>query len=80
MCISYPIIGGLGGDCRGDFQYKEMKLSAAQILENVDAFIPAGTQLAYIATDEKNMSFFKPFFARFAAVRFLKDFIVNTCS
>jgi hypothetical protein len=37
---------------------------------------PNGTHLAYIATDEKNMSFFKPFYARFPAVRFLKDFMV----
>jgi hypothetical protein len=61
---------------RGDFQYKEMKLSAEAILANVKPFIPAQTRVVYIATDERNKTFFAPFFKAFPAVRFLDDYMV----
>ena len=45
---------------RGDFQYKDTRIEAAQILESVRDVIPAQSVL-YIATDETDRSFFKGF-------------------
>lgn len=45
---------------RGDFQYKDTRIEADQIFENVRDVIPAGSVL-YIATDEQQRSFFKVF-------------------
>ena len=59
---------------RGEFQYKVVKIPADQMLANVGEFIPKDT-LVYVASDEKNMSFFKPFRDRFPAVRMLKDYM-----
>lgn len=44
---------------RGELQYKEVKISASDLLANVGHLLPQN-QTVYIATDEKNMSFFKP--------------------
>lgn len=59
---------------RGEFQYKEVKIPAEKILENVGQFIPAG-ELIYVATDEKNKSFFDAFRSRWPTVRFLDDYV-----
>lgn len=59
---------------RGEFQYKVVKIPADQLLANVGEFIPKN-QLTYVATDENNMSFFKPFRDRFPAVRMLNDYM-----
>jgi len=58
---------------RGEFQYKEVKISADALMENVGNFIPAN-ELIYIATDDKNKSSFNPFKKRFPTIRFLDDY------
>lgn len=59
---------------RGEFQYKVVKIPAEKILENVGKFLPEKT-VAYVATDEKNKTFFKAFEERFDHVYYLNDFI-----
>jgi hypothetical protein len=59
---------------RGEFQYKEVKIPAANMLANVGQFIPEG-QLLFIATDERNKSFFDAFHDRFPRIRYLDDFM-----
>lgn len=50
-----------------------MKIPADQILTNVGQFVPK--TLVYVASDERNKSFFQPFHDTFPAVRFLDDFM-----
>ena len=45
-----------------------MKLPASDILRNIGDKIPSDIQVAYIATDERNKSFFDPFRRRFSKV------------
>ena len=52
---------------RGELQYKEVKVSADQLLQNIGHNIPKG-QLIYIATDERNKTFFDPLRKRFPQV------------
>jgi GDP-fucose protein O-fucosyltransferase len=52
---------------RGDFQYKVVKVSAEVMLANVGHLFNSD-ELIYIATDEKNASFFDPFRAKFPKV------------
>lgn len=59
---------------RGEFQYKEVKIPADEMLANVGDYIPKG-QLLFLATDERNKTFFKPFFERFPQVKFLDDYM-----
>ena len=59
---------------RGEFQYKVVKIPAEKILENVGHYLPQKT-IAYVATDEKNKSFFQAFEDRFDKVYYLNDFI-----
>jgi len=60
---------------RGDFQHKHVKLPANEILSLTSHLVPNPKErIAYIATDEKNMSFFDPFKEHFKAVYFLSDF------
>lgn len=58
---------------RGEFQYKVVKIPAERMLANLKAVLPAD-QLVYIATDEKNASFFAAFQQHFTKTRFLSDF------
>lgn len=44
---------------RGDFQYKRTRIDANEIYINVADVLPNGTSL-YIATDERDKSFFDP--------------------
>lgn len=44
------------------------------MLANVGQFIPKG-QLLFIATDERNKSFFDAFHSRFPRIRYLDDFM-----
>lgn len=62
---------------RGELQYKEVKISSELLLENVGSFIPRG-QLIYIATDERNKTFFDPLRKRFPRLRFLDDYFEET--
>ena len=57
---------------RGEFQYKEVKIPADQILANVGQFIPTKS-VVFVATDERNRSFFNPFFKRFSKVIMWRD-------
>lgn len=62
---------------RGDFQHKWVKIPAEEIIANVqkeNLVQNMHQRIAYIATDEKNASFFQPFHKVFKAVYFLKDF------
>jgi hypothetical protein len=58
---------------RGELQYKEVKIPSAQILKNVGHHIPEG-QLVYIATDERNKTFFEDFKTRLPRLRFMDDY------
>jgi hypothetical protein len=64
---------------RGEFQYKTVKLNADDILKNVlpvlGARVDTNSTTVYIATDERNKSFFDPFYKHFKRVRFLDDYI-----
>ena len=46
------------------------------MLANVGQFIPKN-QLLFIATDEKNKSFFDPFYKRFSKIRYLDDYMID---
>lgn len=59
---------------RGELQYKEVKLPAEKILENIKNGIPSDLKVAYIATDERNKSFFDAFHKKFEKVYYLDDF------
>ena len=59
---------------RGEFQYKNVKIPAEEMLENVGEFIPAG-QLVYIATDEKDKNFFNAFRKRWPDIKFMDDYM-----
>jgi len=58
---------------RGDLQYKEVKIPADQLLENTKHLLEEGETI-FIATDEKDKTFFKPFIDKFN-VKFLDDFM-----
>ena len=61
---------------RGDFQYSNMKLSAEQIWANTQHLLNSSiTTLIYIATDERNKSFFEPFMRPPWTVRFLDTYL-----
>eukprot|EP01035_Chromulina_nebulosa_P018978 gene18978-24790_t len=59
---------------RGEFQYKEVKISASELMRNVGHLIPSN-ELLYLATDEKNKSFFNDMLVRFPKIRYLDDYI-----
>jgi hypothetical protein len=65
---------------RGDFQYKETRLPAKEILESTKHLLEkhrGRTSLLYIATDEMDSSFFDPFRDHFQ-VRTLRDYFHTT--
>ena len=51
-----------------------MKVSASVMMDNVGHLLPAG-KLVYIATDEKNKSFFNDFDRYFPRRKYLDDYI-----
>ena len=60
---------------RGDFQHKHVKIPAKDILDLTLHLVPHHKdQVVYISTDEKDLSFFDPFFREFKAVYFLSNF------
>jgi len=60
---------------RGDFQYKDTRLPAEQIWANTKHLLNSSiSTLIYIATDEKNKSFFAPFMQPPYTVKFLNDY------
>jgi hypothetical protein len=60
---------------RGDFQYKDTRLSAEELWDNTRHLLdPTVTTLIYIATDERNQSFFKPFMKAPFTVKFLDSY------
>lgn len=58
---------------RGDFQYKETRVDGSQIVEQLKKVLDDGTTL-FIATDERDKSFFKAIIDQYADVVFLDDF------
>ncbi|GAX18598.1 hypothetical protein FisN_10Hh195 [Fistulifera solaris] len=58
---------------RGDFQYKKTRVEASQILQQAQKKIKDGATV-YIATDERDKSYFKPLMEHFDVV-FLDDFM-----
>jgi hypothetical protein len=71
VCFLFP---RFIGTTRGEFQYKEVKIPADRMIANVGQFIPEG-QLLFIATDERNKTFFDPFLKRFPHIKYLDDFM-----
>ena len=60
---------------RGEFQYKVVKLDADKLMNNVGHLLPPH-EFLYIATDEKNKTFFRPFKQRgFYNIRYLDDYM-----
>lgn len=59
---------------RGEFQYKDVKIPSADILKNVGQFMKKD-QLVYVATDERNKTFFDAFKNHFKAVKYLDDYM-----
>jgi hypothetical protein len=61
---------------RGDFQYEDTRMSAESIWENTKHLLNSSiSSLIYIATDEKNKQFFKPFLESGFTVKFLDDYM-----
>lgn len=58
---------------RGEFQYKEVKIPAEEWMANIGQFIPKD-ELLYMASDERNKSFFLPF-RKGHRLRFLDDYM-----
>ena len=61
---------------RGDFQQKQTRLEAADILKSTLKLLPNNPEdwVVYIATDERNRTFFGEFQRTFRSVRFLYDY------
>jgi hypothetical protein len=59
---------------RGEFQYKEVKIPSEQIMQNVGHLLPKN-ELLFIATDERNKSFFNALRPRFPVIRYLDDYM-----
>jgi GDP-fucose protein O-fucosyltransferase len=57
---------------RGDFQYKNTRIDADEILKNIQDVIPPNTTV-FIATDERYKGFFKPL-QDYYHVKFLDDY------
>jgi hypothetical protein len=61
---------------RGDFQYEDTRMSAETIWENTKHLLNSSiSSLIYIATDEKNKEFFKPFLESGFTIKFLDDYM-----
>ena len=58
---------------RGDFQYDLMHLSAQEIYEGTTQEVVPDGRTVYIATDEKNLTFFEPFQQHYN-ILFLRNF------
>ena len=58
---------------RGDFQYKKVKITAEDWYENTKDLFTDPKEIIYIATDEKDHTFFEPL-AKHYNLRFLDDF------
>lgn len=64
---------------RGDFQQKHTRWEAQRIVDMTMQLIPDPMErIAYIATDEKNRSFFLPFDRAFKKIYFLNDLQADT--
>lgn len=66
---------------RGDFQYTQTRLSADQIVSNIEPLLDAVNRqnpfsTLYISTDEKDSTFFEPFYQKYGRdqVRFLHQY------
>ena len=59
---------------RGEFQYKNVKIPAAEMVENIGHLIPEG-RLVFVATDERDKTFFDAFRKKWPKLRFLDDYM-----
>ncbi|GKY94306.1 hypothetical protein MPSEU_000396400 [Mayamaea pseudoterrestris] len=57
---------------RGDFQFKQTRISAEEIYENIKDVLPDGS-IVYVATDERDKSFFDPLKQHYD-LKFMSDF------
>jgi len=57
---------------RGDFQYRRTRVGVEEIIENTKHILDPGTTI-YIATDERNKTFFDPLKGHYD-VKFMDDF------
>lgn len=61
---------------RGEFQYKAVKIPADQLIVNVGSLLPAAQPLVFLASDERNQTWFLPFQQRFPGkIRNLDDYM-----
>jgi len=60
---------------RGDFQFKEVWVEAETILDQLKKVLTDPTTTLYIATDERDKSWFKPIVDHYADVVFLDDML-----
>jgi hypothetical protein len=61
---------------RGDFQYHDTRISAETIWQNTKHLLNASiSSIIYISTDEKDKSFFKPFYESGYTIKFLSDYL-----
>lgn len=58
---------------RGDFQFKDTRIEASDIIKNTEDILEAGIPI-YIATDERNKKFFDAFQEKYD-IKMLDDFI-----
>eukprot|EP00546_Thalassionema_frauenfeldii_P018177 CAMPEP_0178906600 /NCGR_PEP_ID=MMETSP0786-20121207/6914_1 /TAXON_ID=186022 /ORGANISM="Thalassionema frauenfeldii, Strain CCMP 1798" /LENGTH=1170 /DNA_ID=CAMNT_0020578323 /DNA_START=144 /DNA_END=3656 /DNA_ORIENTATION=- len=58
---------------RGDLQYKKVKIPAHLWWNNTQELFPDKNEILYIATDERNQSWFDPI-AQYRPIRFLDDY------
>eukprot|EP01062_Namystynia_karyoxenos_P029062 TRINITY_DN21907_c0_g2_i1.p1 TRINITY_DN21907_c0_g2~~TRINITY_DN21907_c0_g2_i1.p1 ORF type:complete len:763 (+),score=168.19 TRINITY_DN21907_c0_g2_i1:153-2441(+) len=58
---------------RGNLHIKEVQIGAESLLRETRGHLGAG-EIVYISTDERNISFFRPFFAAGYKVRTLRDY------
>lgn len=61
---------------RGEFQYKVVKISAEKMIDNLKSVLPRD-RLVFVATDERNKTFFDAFKRHFPQVRFLDDYMIS---
>jgi hypothetical protein len=86
--LAHSSVKTLGGDSnldatyfayhirRGDFQYHDTQLTADQIWDNTKHLLNISvTSVIYIATDEKDKNFFKPFYDSGYTLKFLSDYL-----
>ena len=71
FAVAFPFLNYVCNS-RGDFQFKRTRIEAEEIYNNVKDVLPEGRTI-FIATDERNKSFFDPLKQHYE-IRFLDDY------